>query len=244
LTENNFSRVICIIPARKGSKGLPKKNQRFVGFFTLVNRAIKVAKKIEFSKLIILSSDDEKIIRKYGNKVDLCIVRKPELSTSSASIVDVIKDALNKVQNLSEDDLVMLLEPSSPNRNSSDLNSAIKAMIINGYSSLITVSIVDLKYHPYKILKSNDASTLSSYVFHSPKISNRQEIKEDAYYRNGILYMYKVKVAMDMSESLPINTHFVVTSRNVSNVDNSLDLWKARWFSLKYYILKLLSFDN
>lgn len=244
MTENNLNRIICVIPARKGSEGLYRKNLRFVGFFTLVNRAIKVAKKIEAPNFIVLSTDDEKIIRKYANKVDLCISRKPELSNSSASVVDVIKDALNKVQNLSEGDLVMLLEPSSPNRVSNDLNSAIQAMTLGGYSSLITVSIVDLKYHPYKVFKSNDSSTLSSYVFNSPKISNRQEIRDNAYYRNGILYLYKAKVAMRMEESVPTNSNFIITLRSVSNVDNLLDLWMARWFWLKYHILKLLSTYN
>ena len=236
MTGNSSRRIICIIPARKGSQGLHKKNLRLVGFFTLVNRAIKVAKKIETPTLIILSSNDERIIRRYSNKVDLCIIRKPELSTSSASIVDVIKDALSQVQDLSENDLVMLLEPSSPNRNSDDLNSAIQDMINIGYSSLISVSLVDLKYHPYKVLKSNNDTTLSPYVLKSPKVTNRQEIKEDAYYRNGIFYLYTAKVAMGMVESVPINSNFIVTARNVSNVDNSLDLWKARYFLLKYYV--------
>jgi len=47
-----------------------------------------------------------------------------------------------------------------------------------------------------------------------------------------------------MEESVPINTNFIITLRSVSNVDNYLDLWMARWFWLKYHILKLLSTYN
>ena len=59
LMNPNGVKLICLIPARKGSLGLHKKNLRLVGRFTLVHRAIKVARKVKPPMRIILSSDDD-----------------------------------------------------------------------------------------------------------------------------------------------------------------------------------------
>ena len=147
-------RIICVIPARQGSKGLHRKNLRLVGGFTLVNRAIRAARSIKVPVHIILSSDDELILSKYEKKVDTCIKRKKELSADDSLITDVIKDALQNITGFHDDDIVMLLEPSSPNRITSDLNNSIRVMVDCNYNSVATVSLVDAKYHPFKLLKS------------------------------------------------------------------------------------------
>jgi CMP-N-acetylneuraminic acid synthetase len=102
-------RIICIIPARQGSKGLRRKNLRLVGGFTLVNRAIRVARSIEEPVYIILSSDDELILTKYKKKVDRCIKRKTELSTDNSLITDVIKDALQDLTDFNDEEVKMEL---------------------------------------------------------------------------------------------------------------------------------------
>ena len=228
-------RIVCIIPARKGSKGLRRKNLRIVGSFTLVNRAIRVARSIKEPIHIILTSDDELILNKYKKKVDTCIKRKTELSTDDSLITDVIKDALKDLSGFQEEDIVMLLEPSSPNRTVSDLNDSIRIMVDHNYSSITTVSLLDTKYHPYKLLKSTNNSHLTSFLADSPIISNRQEIKEPVFYRNGLLYLYRLSIAKKLDKSLPDETNFIVTNRKVSNIDNVFDLWLARYFHIRRF---------
>ena len=235
---NKEVRVVCLIPARKGSIGLRRKNLRFVGCFTLVNRAIRVAKKINGTVFLVLSTDDNTIIRKYGGKVDLCIERKPELSTSESLISDVISDALQKLDNFSDNDILLLLEPTSPNRTSEDVNNAIQAMIRNNYDSLTTVSEVDAKYHPYKLLKTTPDLHLNPFIVDSPLIHNRQQITEKAYFRNGLVYLYKLSTARKLNKTLPDRTHFIITKRLTSNIDNELDLLLARYFHVKNLFLK------
>jgi CMP-N-acetylneuraminic acid synthetase len=147
--QNNSVKIICLIPARQGSVGLRKKNLRFLGFSTLVHRAIKVAKRLRNPKIIVLSTDDKTIIKRYTKKVDFCIERSPELSSSSAHISDVILDTLNRIPQLKGDDLLILLEPSSPNRNLTEISDAIETVIKYNYKSLITVSKLEPKYHPF-----------------------------------------------------------------------------------------------
>lgn len=231
-------RVVCLIPARKGSLGLRRKNLRLVGCFTLVNRAIRVAKRVEPSMHIILSSDDETILKRYGKKVDVCIKRKAQLSTSDALISDVISDALQQVKGFTDNDILVLLEPSSPNRTSRDISSAIDVMIKNNYQSIVTVSAADSKYHPYKLLKSTEDLYLIPFVHESPLIYNRQQITEPAYFRNGLAYLYRLSTARKLSKPLPDGTRFIVTERLVSNIDTELDLWIARYIHFKNLFIK------
>lgn len=239
MEHNRAIRVICLIPARKGSLGLIRKNLKLVGCFTLVNRAIRVARNIESPVHLVLSSDDESIIRRYKKKVDTCIERKAELSASDSLISDVILDALQKLNGFSNNDILLLLEPTSPNRTISDINNAIKLMIDNDYESLTTVSIIDSKYHPYKLLKPTKDLELTPFMTGTPHIFNRQQIKDEVYFRNGIAYLYKLSTARKLYHPLPDRTHFVITDRPVSNIDNNLDLWLARFIHIRSLVLKI-----
>lgn len=226
----DVNRVICLIPARQGSQGLSKKNLRIVGFSTLVNRSIKVARKIDWPVHIVLSSNDSTILKRYSKKVDTCIIRKAELSNNTASILDVIQDALKVIPKISNNDLFMLLEPTSPNRNSKDLNFLIQKFIENNYSSLVTVSPIDLKFHPYKSLKIDNDKVLKKFIEDSPLVLNRQEIKQDCFYRNGVAYLYDIPTVRSLTQTLPDLSNYVITSHPVSNIDNKLDLWISRYF--------------
>jgi CMP-N-acetylneuraminic acid synthetase len=244
LELNKEVRIVCLIPARKGSVGLRHKNLKIVGCFTLVNRAIRVAKKINRPIHLVLSTDDKKIIKRYGKKVDTCIERKPELSASDSLITDVISDTLQKLSGFSDNDILLLLEPSSPNRTSEDVNYAIQVMIDNTYDSLATVSEVDAKYHPYKLLKATQDLSLNPFMTGSPEIFNRQQIKDKAFFRNGLVYLYRISTARKLNKSLPDGTHLIVTERSVSNIDNKLDLQLARYFHIRGLFLRLLNYDN
>jgi CMP-N,N'-diacetyllegionaminic acid synthase len=237
--ETSQVKIICLIPARKGSQGVYKKNLRYVGFSTLVLRAIKVAKKLEYPTIVVLSTNDNEIIKRYSKKVDLYIERSPALSSSTASISDVILDTIKRLPNLNDDDLLVLLEPSSPNRNSEEINLAIRQVLENNYESLFTVSKLDPKFHPYKLLKLSAFNQLSLYLSNAPLIKNRQEINETIYYKNGIVYILRIKTVLLNNGQIPISSQFQVTERHVSNIDNLLDLWLARVWNLKEMLLKL-----
>lgn len=238
--SSGATRIICLIPARKGSKGVSRKNLRRVGLMTLVGRAIKVARGLNFPTHVILSSDDESILAKYSNKVDTCIKRRPDLSADNSLISDVILDSLLHLPNLSDSDILVLLEPSSPNRTVEDINAAISLMIENKYDSLITVSVLEAKYHPYKVLKPNyEGLLIEPFISNAPKISNRQEIQNFALVKNGVAYIYKVGIARTSKSGLPVSSHFSITQRPVANIDSELDLWLSRYLHLRDLINSL-----
>jgi len=239
LINKHKRNVICLIPARKGSVGLKRKNLRRIGCLTLIGRAIKVARQIQPPVFIILSTDDEKAIKRYSKKVNLSIFRKPELSSNHARITDVISDALKNLPNFGKDDLLVLLEPTSPNRTVEDLNRAINKMRKFNHDSLTFVSIVEAKFHPFKILKPNTKNELIAYSTSTPAISNRQEITKELYYRNGIAYVYRLESAKLLTSTVPKGTHYIVTKRMVANIDTNFDLWVARYLHFKGLFYKL-----
>jgi CMP-N,N'-diacetyllegionaminic acid synthase len=219
---------VCLIPARKGSKGLPRKNLKRVGFLTLVDRAIRVARQIGYPVQIILSSDDDKLIKKYKSKVDIVIRRDDRLAQDNSSIVDVIHNAVQIHGSINDDTLFMLLEPSSPNRKAQDLLEGIEKLLKFECQALVTVSKVDEKFHPAKILRLTSKNKLTHFLKNENHITNRQDIKQNLYYKNGILYIYRGSALKTLKTTLPPDTCYVITKRHVSNIDYDVDLWIAR----------------
>ena len=124
-------KIICIIPARKGSKGLKNKNIRRLNNIPLIAWSILLAKKCNEIDDIIVSTDSvkiSKIAKKYGAKVPF--IRPKKLATDKASSFNVIKHTINffKKKNIFYD-YVLLLEPTSPLRELKDINFCIKKVL-------------------------------------------------------------------------------------------------------------------
>jgi len=124
-------RVLAIIPARGGSKGIPNKNIRMFGGKPLLSYAIDVAKQSRYIKRIIVSTDSQKIAtvaKKYGGEVPF--LRPPELSTDKSLVKDAVHHLLAKLKTAEgyEPDVIVLLQPTSPLRYLSDVDGALSLM--------------------------------------------------------------------------------------------------------------------
>src|SRR5262245_25182815 len=118
-------RVLGLITARGGSKGVPRKNVRPLGGKPLLAWTIEAARNAPVIDRLILSSDDAEIIevaRAWGCEVPF--VRPPELATDTADSVEVVRHALST---LGEDyDYVVLLQPTSPLRTGEDIENCVR----------------------------------------------------------------------------------------------------------------------
>src|SRR5688572_1604140 len=121
-------RVLCAIPARGGSKGIPGKNLRTVAGIPLVGHAILAARAFSASQpddacAIVVDTDDETIAveaRRWGARVPF--LRDPALATDEASTADCVIALLERLEAQSEAfDIVVLLQPTSPLRDASDI---------------------------------------------------------------------------------------------------------------------------
>ena len=149
--------ILTIIPARKNSQRLKKKNKLFLGNKTLVERTLNFAYKINFSKKIIFTSDDIFNLKIKQKKETIFIKRPSKYAKNNSKMVPVIFDALEKSKikikrNLS----VLLLQPTSPYRSLSLINEGYKLFRKN-----------KLKYSVVCLSTKNKKSNKCKNFFHS-----------------------------------------------------------------------------
>ena len=118
---------LCIIPARKGSKGLKNKNIRLLNGIPLIKYPYLIAKKVKFITDIALTSDSKKYLNLISDKRISKILRPAHLSTSNSRIIDVIKHTLLKVKKKYE--YILLLQPTSPFTSHKEIESAFNILI-------------------------------------------------------------------------------------------------------------------
>ena len=149
-------KILAIIPARGGSKGLPGKNIKKLAGKPLIAWTIDQAKKSKYIDKLIVSTDSKEIAeisKKYGAEIPF--LRSKKLAQDNSSIYDVIFDAINWFKKNNIDfDLIILLEPTSPLRENNDIDNAVELFINNWdkANSLVSVSEIHLE-NPFITLK-------------------------------------------------------------------------------------------
>lgn len=184
--------ILGIIPARGGSKGLPRKNILLLSGKPMIAWTIERALSSKYLDKVIVNTDDDEIAgiaKKHGAEVPF--MRPKELASDTTSMMDVIFHtiAFYKDNNLSFD-YIALLEPTSPLRKVDDIDSAIKQLIDNekNADSLVSAGEVHLE-HP-SIMKVVRDGYLSPYEVTGEKIYRRQDLKT-VYFPYGVIYMSK-----------------------------------------------------
>ena len=211
---------LCIIPARKGSKGLKNKNIRLLNGIPLIKYPYLIAKKVKFITDIALTSDSKKYLNLINDKRISKILRPAHLSTSNSRIIDVIKHTLLKVKKKYE--YVLLLEPTSPFTSHKEIESAFNILIKKKNNFDFVVSIFSLpKYHSnFAIKLKNNKIIHKSY----PKNINRQNQKKE-FFLSGNFYLGKTKKLLSNEGWISSKTYgFVIKKSLPTDIDDRLDL--------------------
>tara|TARA_X000001036_G_scaffold407716_1_gene417347 strand:+ start:1760 stop:2512 length:753 start_codon:yes stop_codon:yes gene_type:complete len=191
-------KVLCIIPARGGSKGIPKKNLLNIGGFSLLERAILTAEKSNYIDTIIVSSDSKEIINLANSYGDYApFVRSKELSSDECPSLPVFQDALKRAEERTGDvfDLLVVLEPPCPFRLGKHIDEALELAVKKKSSSI--VSLVEVSdEHPIRIKKLSDDSKVLPYCLDEPEGLRRQD-QDPAYIRNTAVYVFNSKMIVD-----------------------------------------------
>ena len=220
-------RVLALIPARGGSKGVPRKNIRLVAGRPLIEYTIETALAARhLFHRVIVSTDDQEIAdisRRAGAEVPF--LRPPELATDTARSVDVVQHATRVVeeQDAVTMDWVMLLQPSEPLRTVDDMAEALRIADSDQCDSVISVVQV-FAVHPM-LMKRIDNGRLRSWCVDEPEGTRRQDYRPEAYMRNGAIYLTRRDVVMEKGslrgdESCP----YVMPPDRSVGVDSELDL--------------------
>jgi len=218
-----LKKFIGIIPARGGSKGLPRKNVRDLNGCPLISYTIKAALGSKYIEKVIVSSDDEKILdvsKEYGADT---VKRPGKLATDTAQPELIIKHVLEcERKNDFEYEYVVYLQPTSPLRSSVHIDGAVMKLLDSGASSLI--SVVEYEYRPYKCFVIKDDDSLTGLYDNETPFMNRQELPK-CYLSNGAIYIIETKkFNNNMSFYQKKCTSFIMSEKESIDIDSLEDL--------------------
>lgn len=205
-------KIVCIIPARGGSKGIPKKNLLELQGKPLLCHSIEQALDSKFDIDIFVSSDSKEILdiaMEYGANT---IERPNEMSTDEATSESALKHFLQMLDH--KPDIVVFLQATSPLRSSNDIDGAIEHFIDNNYDSLF--SSVDMG----DIFIWKNRNKLESINYDYKNRKRRQDIDSDYYIENGSIYIFKPDILLDNNNRLggKIGT-YVMDSSKLMEID-------------------------
>ena len=198
------NKVLVIIPARSGSKGIKNKNIKIIKKKPLLSHSIIYAKKCKFIDKIVVSTDSYKyanIAKKY--KADVPFLRSKKLSGDKVKDYPVIKNCLKISEKYYKTlfDYIVLLRPTSPFREKLLIEKGLKKLHNDKFSTSIR-SVIQTKKHPYrhwKIIKKGRMKSIISHVKEPYNIPRQQLPK--MFFQTGDLEIVKRKTIMNRSIS-------------------------------------------
>ncbi len=216
-------KVLGIIPARGGSKGVKEKNIRIVAGKPLIYWSIKSAMESKALDFFCVSSDDKKISQaatEFGAEV---VLRPSQLAQDNTPMVPVLQHVCAQVERkFGRFDSIVLLQPTAPMREGRDVRNAIKAF----HKNIVTRSLVSVYQvedcHPSRMYRIED--NILTKIFEEPAGSLRQDL-ETIYHRNGALYICERDLLMDENKLTCSNPMpFIMPKSRSANIDDEHDL--------------------
>jgi N-acylneuraminate cytidylyltransferase len=210
-------KTLLVIPARGGSKGIPRKNIKLLDGKPLIQYTIEAAREVLGDEFICVSTDDEEIKTTVENiGLSLPFLRPKELATDTSSSEDVLKHAIQFYKGLGKKfDKIILLQPTSPFRTGNQIKEALS---IYSNDLDMVVSVKETKSNPYYVLCEEDEE--GWLVKSKNGAFTRRQDCPTVYELNGAIYIINVnsletkgmhnfnrtlKYVMDQKSSLDID---------------------------------------
>jgi CMP-N-acetylneuraminic acid synthetase len=226
-----MKKVLCIIPARSGSKTIKNKNIYKFNKRELIYYSIKFANSLNFINKTIFSSDSKKyltIAKKYGSKYNY--IRPQKFSGDNSQTIDLVNDILkNELKRNQDYGYVLILQPTSPFRIKRDFKLAYENLINKKYDSAITVSKVD--EHPERMKIFKKYNRVDNFMkMKKESLKPRQKLSQ-VYIRAGSMYFTSVK-SLYKNNSLVGKKVFgiKVKDKYSLNIDTKKDLILAKYY--------------
>jgi CMP-N,N'-diacetyllegionaminic acid synthase len=229
-------RILGIIPARGGSKGVPGKNIKILGGKPLIWYTYEMANRTNLFSDIILSTEDEEIAtigKSLGMKVPF--LRPKELAEDNTKSIDVILHCIQEqLKNGISYDIIVLLQPTSPFRDKFLMEKAMKIFKERNADSLVSVRKVPSHFNPHWLFERDEKKMLKIATGEKEIISRRQELP-DAFYRDGQLYITSVDVLLKHHTFFGERLTYILNESEGSsiNIDNMDDWYKAEEYISK-----------
>jgi CMP-N,N'-diacetyllegionaminic acid synthase len=215
----NGKNILAIIPARGGSKGVPRKNIRDIAGKPLIAWTIAEAQKSKYLDRVILSSEDQEIIetaKSWGCEVPF--VRPLNLAQDTTPGIDPVLHALVE---LSLYDYVVLLQPTSPLRRVADIDGCIEQCVTQSARACVTVT--EPEKSPYWMYTMDSRGQMTKLLPTDSMITRRQDLPR-AYALNGAVYVAECKWLLKSHSFITEETlGFTMPKERSYDIDTELD---------------------
>ena len=221
-------RILAVVPARGGSKGVKLKNLHPLAGKPLLVHTAEVIRQVEYFDRAIVSTDHERIAA-VARENGLDVVHRPEeLSGDRIGDWDVLNHALQEAER--EDgvlyDIVVMLQPTSPLREPPHVRATIEKAVDEDWDSVWTVSPTDLKYHPLKALAIDESGAVDLFDERGKQIIARQQLKP-IYHRNGVAYALTRECILEQRNTQGKRWSAVVIEEPMVSIDTLEDFEKV-----------------
>lgn len=223
--------VLAVVPARGGSKSIPRKNLKEIGGISLVGRAAAIARALPWIDAALISTDDHDIRDEaVRHGLDAPFMRPDELSGDTAGSTDMWRHAWLAAEEHygRRFDISVLLEPTSPMRRPEDVERTVKTLLQANAPAAATVSRTPAHYTPHKTLTVDEQGTIGFYLSDGARHSLRQGIPA-YYHRNGLCYAVTRAHLVEHGRIIDRDAKAVVIDRHVVNIDDPFELELTEW---------------
>lgn len=225
----NDKKILAIIPARAGSKGIKDKNIIDLNGKPLIAYSIEQGLESKYVDKVIVSTDGEqisKVAKRYGAEVPF--VRPREIAGDEAKSIDVMMHCINFLKDKNEIyDYVVLLQPTQPLRQVNHIDESIEKIVSEKSDALVSVSKV--KDHPI-LMRTIDKRGELKNLLNSSSTVRRQDMQE-FYKVNGVIYINKLDEKFNKDTSLNDNKlAYLMDEKYAVDIDSLMDLKIAKLY--------------
>ena len=224
-------RVLAVIPARGGSKSVPRKNLQDLAGRPLVAHMIGHALAVPAITDIVVSTDDEEIAdiaRRYGAQVPF--LRPPELAGDHMPSWPAVRHALQEMENRKGEayDCVVMLQATAPLCRPQDIVSCIERLSVGDCESVVTVVRV-VTHHPFRMKRIVGADILINLIDQGFEDMRPRQVLPPVYQRSGAVYASRRAVIVEQDAVVGANARAVIVPHETGlEIDTMLDLKLAR----------------
>ena len=218
--------VLAVIPARGGSKGIPRKNLAVIAGLSLIARAARLATCIPWIDRVVISTDDDAMAEEAEAHGAAAPFRRPaELAGDMARVEDAWRHAWLECERIDDCGyhLSLLLDPTSPMRVAEDLDRTIEALTKSGFQAAATVSPMPAHFTPHKSLTLGEGSQIGFFHPEGHRFKTRQLIPP-LFHRNGVCYAARRKTLVEERRIVEEECVGVIVDRPIVNIDSKIDI--------------------
>ena len=217
-------KILGIIPARSGSKGVKNKNIKKLGGRYLIDYTIQESKKSKLTDVIVSTNCNEIKLISESLGANVPFLRPKELALDNSKSISVVQHALSAFSSINnvEYDAVMLLQPTCPFRTFKDINNSIEIFKKKNPDSVISVCNVN-GFHPARMKFLSEENILLDPPFAEEYENQARQELVPMYIRNGAIYLTRVNSIVRGSFKGDLSLAYIMDGDKSINIDTNFD---------------------